>query len=69
MELTELINKAAGLINQASERVGAGWPDQAKARLQDLHRLLVLQCDMFTPNESHNDQPAAKPEPEQPAEQ
>lgn len=40
MEQKTLINEAAQLINQASERAGAGFPDQAQARLDDLRKLL-----------------------------
>lgn len=40
MEQIVLINEAAQLINQASERAGAGFPDQAQARLEGLKDLL-----------------------------
>lgn len=42
MEQSDLINQAARIINQASERDGAGFPDQAKAKLAELWELLNL---------------------------
>ena len=40
MNLLELTNLAACLVNQASERAGAGFPDQARIRLVELRQLL-----------------------------
>lgn len=61
MEQTELINKAAGLINQASERSGTGFPDEAKARLADLWELLNNQ--RYIESGGVDERPAPPPPP------
>lgn len=45
MEQTDLINRAARLINLASERNASGFPDQAGARLLELRELLNAQLE------------------------
>lgn len=46
MEQTLLIDEVSKLINQASERAGAGFPNQARARLVKLRELLNDQPEL-----------------------
>lgn len=56
MELTDLINKAAHLINKASDRAGAGFPDEARAELISLRELLKNKLVGDTPAEPEETQ-------------
>lgn len=42
MEQTVLLNKVAGLVNQASSSNGAGMTEEADARIEELRELLNL---------------------------
>lgn len=47
MELITLIDRAASFLNEASERSGSGFPDQAKARLIELCKLLEVAPELW----------------------
>lgn len=51
MEMTELLNEVARLINQASTYNAEGMPDNATRSLAELRELLLMQTELPAPGE------------------